>query len=151
VVLYGCEILSPTLREGHRLRVFENKVLRRIYEPKMNGVIGGWRKLHNEGLHNLYSSESIIRIMKSRSMRLAGHVARIGQKRNAYRIFVGKLEVKRQLRRPRRRCVDNVKMDLREIGWGVMDWINLVQDWDQWRALAHVVIEFGFHKIFENS
>jgi hypothetical protein len=90
VVLYGCETWSPTLREEHKLRVFENRVLRRIFGPKMNGATGGWRKLHNEELHNLYSSPSIIRIIKSRRMLWAGHVARIGEKRNVYRLLVGK-------------------------------------------------------------
>jgi hypothetical protein len=89
VVLYGCEILSLTLREEHRVSVFENKVLRKIFGPKRDEIIGGWRKLHNEELHNLYCSLSIIRIIKSRKMRWAGHVARMGEKRNAYRIFVG--------------------------------------------------------------
>jgi hypothetical protein len=80
-------------------------------------VTGGWRNLHNEELHNLYSSPSIIRLIKSRRMRLAGHVARIGKKRNAYRILVGMPEGKRPLGRRRRRWVDNIKMDLREMGW----------------------------------
>jgi hypothetical protein len=79
---YGCETRSLTLREEHRLRVFENRVLRRIFGPKRDEVIGGWRKLHNEELHNLYCSQSIIRIIKSRRMRWAGHVARKGEKRN---------------------------------------------------------------------
>jgi hypothetical protein len=91
--------------------VFENRVLRRIFGPKR-----GWRKLNNEELHSLYSSPSIIRIIKSRRMKLARHVARIGEKRNACRILVGKSEGKIPLGRPRRRWVDNIKMDLREIG-----------------------------------
>jgi hypothetical protein len=91
VVLYGCETWSLTLREEHRLRVFENRVPRKIFGPKRDEVIGGWRKLHNEDLHNLYYSSSIIRIIKSRRMRWAGHVARVGVK-NAYRILVGKPE-----------------------------------------------------------
>jgi hypothetical protein len=82
VILYGCETWSLTLREKDRLRVFENKVLRRIFGPKRDEVTEGWRKLHSEELHDLYSSPSIIRIMKSRRMRLAGHVARMGEKRN---------------------------------------------------------------------
>jgi hypothetical protein len=82
LVLYGRETLSLALREEHKLRVFENRVLRRIFGPKRNGVTGGWRKLHNSELHNLYSSPSIIRIIKSRRMRWAGHVARMGEKRN---------------------------------------------------------------------
>jgi hypothetical protein len=103
------------LREEHRLRVFQNRVPRRIFEPKRDEVPGGWRKLHNE-LHNLHSSPSIIRVIKSRRMRWAGHVARIGEKRNAYTILVGTPEGKRPLGRPRRRWLDNIKMDLREIG-----------------------------------
>jgi hypothetical protein len=101
--------------------VFGNKALRRIFGPKRDEVTGGWRKLHNGELHDLYSSPSIIRIMKSRRMRWAGHVARIGEKRNAYRLLVGKPEGKRPIGRPRRRWVDNFKMDLLEIGWGGVD------------------------------
>jgi hypothetical protein len=93
--------------------VFENRVLRRIFGPKRGEVTVGCRKLHNEELHNLYSSPSIIRIIKSRRMRCAGHVARMGEKSNTYRILVGKPEGKRPLGRTRRRCVDNIKMDLR--------------------------------------
>jgi hypothetical protein len=100
------------LREEHRLRVFENKVLRRILGPKREEVTGGWRKLHNEELRDLYSSPSIIRIINSRRMRWLGHVARMGEKRNAYRVQVGKPEGKRPLGRPRCRWVDNIKMDL---------------------------------------
>jgi hypothetical protein len=113
-----------TLREEHRLRLFENRVLRRIFRPKRDEVTGEWRKLHNEELRHLYSSPSIIRIIKSRRMRWAGYVARIGEKRNAYRLLVGKPEGKRPLGRPRRRWVDNIRMDLGEVGWGV--WTGLV-------------------------
>jgi hypothetical protein len=105
--------------------VFENRVLCRIFGPKRDGVTGGWRKLHNEELHNLYSSPSIIRIMKSRRMRWAGHVARRGEKRNVYRLLVGNPEGKRPLGRPRRRWMDNIKMDLLKIGLSVVDWIGL--------------------------
>jgi hypothetical protein len=99
VVLYSCETWSLTLKEEHRLRVLENRVLRRILGPKRDEMIGGWRKIHNEELHNLYCSPSIrvIRIIKSRRMRWAGHVARIRAKINAYRILVGKPEGKRPL------------------------------------------------------
>jgi hypothetical protein len=90
VILYGFESWSLTLREEHRLRVFENKVLTRISEPKRDQVTGWWRKLHNEELRDLYPSPSRIRMVKSRRMRWAGHVARIGEKRNAYRLLVGK-------------------------------------------------------------
>jgi hypothetical protein len=120
------------LREEHRLKVFENRVLRRK-------VTGGWRELHNEELHNLYSSLSIIRMIKSRRMRWAGHVAPM-EKRNAYRILLGNPEGKRPLGRPRCRWLDNIKMDLREIGWDDMDWSDLAQDRDQWRALVTAVM-----------
>jgi hypothetical protein len=103
VVLYGCETWSLALREEHRLRVFEKRVLRGIFGLKRDEVIDGWRKLHNEELHNLYGSPSIIRTIKSRRMRWAGHVARMGEKRNAYRILVGKPEGKRPLERSRHR------------------------------------------------
>jgi hypothetical protein len=101
--------------------VFENRVLRRIFGPKRDGVTGGWRKLHNEELHNLSSSPSIIRIIKSRRMRLAGHVVRMRGKRNVYKLLVGKPEGKRPLGRPRRRWMDNIKMDLLVIGLNVVD------------------------------
>jgi hypothetical protein len=90
-------------------------VLRRIFGPKRDGVTGGWRKLHNDELHNFYSSPSIIRIIKSKRMRWAGYVARMGEKRNVYRLLVGKPEGKRPLGRPRRRWIDNINMDLLEI------------------------------------
>jgi hypothetical protein len=101
-----------------------------------------WRKLHNEELHNLYSSPSIIRMIESRRMRWAGHVTRMGETRNAYRILVGMPEGKRPLGRPRRGWVDNIKMDLREIGWDRMDWIDLAQNRDQWRALVNAEMNF---------
>jgi hypothetical protein len=123
-----CSAWSLTLREEHRLRVFGNRVLRRILGPKRDEVTGEWRKLHNEELCDLYSSPSIIRIIKSRRMRWAGHAARMGYKRDAYRILVGKPEGKRTLGRPRRRWVDNIRMDLGEVGWGDVDWIGLAQD-----------------------
>jgi hypothetical protein len=119
VVLYGCETWSLTLREEHRLRVFENRVLRGMIGPKRDEVTGEWRKLHSGELHNLYSSPDIVRQIKSRRMRWAGHVARMGEGRNVYRVLVGKPEKKRTLGRPRRRWKDGIKMDLREIGWGV--------------------------------
>jgi hypothetical protein len=103
VVLYGCETWSLTLREEHRLRVFENRVLRRIYGPKRDEVTREWRKLHNEDLHNLYSSSNIIRQVKSRGMRWAGHMARMGEERKVYKVLVVNLEGKRPLGRPRRR------------------------------------------------
>jgi hypothetical protein len=116
VVLYGCETWSLTIREELRLRVFENRVLKKRFSPKKDEVTGGWRKLHNEKLHNPYSSPSIIIMIKPRSMRWAGHIALIDEKRNACRLLVGKPEGKRLLRRPRCSWVGNNKMDLREIG-----------------------------------
>jgi hypothetical protein len=116
VVLYECETWSVTLREEHRLRVFENRVLRGIFGPKRNKVIGEWRKLHNGELRNLYSSPDIIRQIKSRRIRWAGHMARMGEGRNVYRVLVGKPEGKRPLGRPRHRWEDGIKMDLMEIG-----------------------------------
>jgi hypothetical protein len=117
--------------------VFENRVLR-IFGPKRDGVTGGWRKLHNEELHNLYSSLSVIRIIKSRRMRWAGHVAQMGEKRNVYRLLVGKPEGKRPLGRPRRRWIDDIKMDLSEIGLSVVDWIGLAQDGYRFRLRRYV-------------
>jgi hypothetical protein len=115
-------------------------VLRRIFGPKRDEVTGEWRQLHNEELHDLYSSPSITTIIKSRRNRLAWHVARIGEKRNAYRLFVGKPEGRRPLGRPRRRWLDNIGMDLVEVGWGGVDWIGLAQDRDRWRALVNSVL-----------
>jgi hypothetical protein len=129
VALCGCETWSLTLRKEHRLRVFENRVLRRIFGPK-------------EELHNLYSSPNIIRVMKSRRMRWAGHVARMRTKLNACRILMGRPEVKRPLGRPRRRWVGNNKMDLRGIVLGGMNLIDLLEDRDQWKALVNTVMNF---------
>jgi hypothetical protein len=116
--LYGCETSPVTLREEHRLRVFENRVLRGIFGPKRDEVTGDWRKLHNGELHNLYSSPDVIRQIKSRRMRWAGHVARMEEGRKVYRVLLGKPEGERPLERPRRRWEDGMKMDLREMGWG---------------------------------
>jgi hypothetical protein len=100
--------------------------------------MGGWRELHNEDLHNLYSSPSIIRIRKS--MRWVGHVARMGEKRTVYRLLVGKPEGKRPLGRLRCRWIDNIKMDLLDIGLGAVDWIGLAQDRYSWIALVNAVM-----------
>jgi hypothetical protein len=119
VILYGYETWSQTLREEHRLRV-----LRRIFVPKRDEMTGGLRKLHNE-LHKLYCSPSMIRMIKSRWMRCVGNVARMEEKRNAYRILVEKPEGNRPLGRPRRRWIDNSKMDLRGIGCSGMYWLRI--------------------------
>jgi hypothetical protein len=123
------------------LRVFENRMLRRIFGLKWDEVTGEWRKLHNKELHDLYSSPTIIRIIKSRRMRWADNVARMGEKRNAYRLLVGKPEGKRPLGRPRRKWVDNIRMNLGEVGWGDVDWIDLAQDRNRWRALVNSVLK----------
>jgi hypothetical protein len=118
VVLYSCETWALTLREECRLRVFKNTVLRRIFGPKTDEVIGEWRRLHNKELYALYSSPNIIRVIKSRRVRWAGHVARMGERRGAYRTLVGKPEGRRALERTRSRWEDNIKIDFREVGWG---------------------------------
>jgi hypothetical protein len=138
--LYGCETWSLALREEHRLRVFGNRVLRRIFGPKGDEVTGEWRELHNEELRDLYSSQSIIRMIKSRRMGWARHVTRMGEERNPYRLLMGKPEGRRPLGRPRRRWVDNIRIDLGEMGWGDVDWIGLAQDRNRWRALVKAVM-----------
>jgi len=130
-----------TLRVEGRVRVFENIVLRRICGPKRNEVTGEWRKLHNDELNELYYSPNIFWEIKSRKMRWAGHVACMGERRGVYRVLVGKLEDKRPLERPRCRWEDNIKMDLQEVGCGVMGWIKLAQDRDRWQALVNAVMD----------
>jgi hypothetical protein len=116
------------------------RVLRRIFVPKKGEVTGDWRKLHNEELNELYSSPTIVRVIKSRRMRWAGHLAHMGKGRGVYRVLVGKPERKRPLGRPRRRWEDNNKVDLKEVGCGGMDWIELAKDTDMWRALVNAVM-----------
>jgi hypothetical protein len=116
VVLYGCETWSLTLKKEHRLEEFENRVLRRIFGPNRDEVTGEWRKLHNE------------------EDEMGGACYTNGEKKNAYRLLVGKPEGKRQLGRLRRRRVDNIRMNLGEVGWGDVDWIGLAQDRNRWRA-----------------
>jgi hypothetical protein len=115
VVSYGCETWYLTLSEEHRLRMFGNRVLRRILWPKRDEVTGEWRRLHNEELHDLYSSPNLIQMIKRRRMKLAWHVARMGDRRGAYSALVGRPEVKKPLGRSRRRWEDNSKMDLKEV------------------------------------
>jgi hypothetical protein len=142
-VLYGCETWSLTLREEHRLRVFENRVLRRIFGPKREEG-GSWRKLHNDELHSLYSSLNIIRVIKSRRMRWAVHVSHMGEGRGVYRVLVGKPKDKRPLGRPRRRWEDNIKLDLREIGFDGANWIELAQNKVRWRAFVNTMMNLRF-------
>jgi hypothetical protein len=123
--------LVSNIKGGNRLKVPENRVLRRISGPMRDEMTGGWRKLHNEELHDLYFSPNIIRIIKLRRMRWAGQVARMAKKRNMHRLLVGKPEGKRPLLRPRHKWVDNIEMDLAESGWDGVDWIGLAQDRDE--------------------
>jgi len=121
--------------------VFENRVLRRVFGPKRDEVSGEWRKLYSEELRDLYSLPNIVRVVKSRRMRCAGHVGRMGEGRGVHRVLVGKPERKRPLGRPSRRWEDNIKMDLREVKGGG-DWMELAQDRDRWRALLNTVMNF---------
>jgi hypothetical protein len=131
------------LGEEHRLRVFENRVLKKIFGPKREED-GSWRKLHNDELHSLYSSPNIVRVIKSRRMRWAGHVARMGEGKGIYRVLVGRLKGKRPLGRPRHGWEDNIKMYSREIGIYGANWIQLVQDRVQWRAFVNTVMNLRF-------
>jgi len=123
-----------------KLRVFENMVLRRIFGPRRDEVMGEWRRLHNEELNDFYSSPNIVWVIKSRRMRWAGHVACMGEERGVYRVLLGKPEGRRPLGRPRRRWVGNIKIDLQEVECGYMDWIGLAQDTDRWRMLVSAVM-----------
>jgi hypothetical protein len=133
-------ILPVVLYGSLTLRVSENRVLRRIFGPKGDEVTGGWRKLPSEELHDLYSSPSIIRIMKSKRMKWAGHAARMGEKRNVCRLLEGKPEGKRLLERPRPRWMDNIKIDPVEIEWDGVDWIDLAHDRNKWTDLVMSII-----------
>jgi len=128
------------LREDCRLRVFENRVLRRIFGPKRDEVTGEWRQLHNKGLNDLYSSPNIVRVIKSRRMRWAGHVACMEERRGIYRVLLGKLEGKKSLGRPRHTWEDNINMDLQEVGCGGMNWIELAQKRDRRWAFVNTVM-----------
>jgi hypothetical protein len=119
--------------------LFEVRVLRIIFGPKRDEVTGEWRKGHEE-FHDLYSSPTILRVIKSRRMRWAGHVARMGRGEACTGFWWGNLEGKRQLGRPRRRWEDNIMMDLQDVGYWGMDWIELAQDRDRWRALVTEVM-----------
>jgi hypothetical protein len=140
ILLYECETWSLTLREEHRLRVSENRVLSKILGPKREED-GSWRKLHNDELHNLYSSPNIVRVIKSRRIRWVGHVACMGERRGVYGVLFGRPEGNRPLGRPRYRWEDNFKMDLREIGIDGVNWIWLAQDRVQWWAFMNTVMK----------
>jgi len=142
VVLYGCETWSLTVREERRLRMFENRVLKRVFGPKSDEVTGEWRRLHNKELCELYSLPNIVRVVKSRRMRRAGHVAHMGEGRGVHRVLVEKPEGKRPLGRPRRRWEDSIRMDLQEVGGSCGDWMELAQVRESWRALVGMVMNF---------
>jgi hypothetical protein len=129
------------LGEEHRLKVFENRVLRKIFRPKRKED-RSWRKLHNDELHNLYSSLNIIRVIKSKKMRWAGHVACMGEGRGVHRVWAGGPESKRPLGRPRCRCENNIKMGLREKGITEANWIQLAQDRVQWQDFVNTAMNF---------
>jgi hypothetical protein len=131
------------LRKEHRLRVFENSVLRRIFGPKREED-GSWRKLHNDELYSLYSSPNIVRVIKSKRMKWAGHVARMREGRGVYRVLVGIPEYKRPLGRPRCRWEYNIKVNFREIGIDGANWIHLAQDRVQWRTFVDKVMNLRF-------
>jgi len=122
--------------------VFENGVLSRVFGPKRDEVTGEWRKLHTEELSDLYSLPNIVRVVKSRRMRWAGHVARMGQGIGVYRVLVGKPEG-----RPRRRWEDNIKLDLQKVGGDCGDWMELAQDRDRWRTLVSTVMNLRVPKM----
>ena len=119
--------------------MFENRLLRRIFGPKREKVTREWRKLHNEELNDLYSTPNTVRVINSR-VRWAGHIAGMGKGRGVYRVLVGKPWRKRPLGGPRRRWEDNIKMDLQKVGSGGMNWIDLAEDRDRWRALVTAVM-----------
>jgi hypothetical protein len=127
------------LREEQRLRVSENTALKKIFGPKREED-GSWRKRHNDEFHKLYSSPNIVRVIKSRRMRWAGHVARMGEGRGVYRVLVVKPEGKIPLGRPKRRREDNIRMDLRETGIDWTNWIRLAQDRVRWQAFVSTVM-----------
>jgi len=135
VVSYECETWSLKLGEERRLRVFENRVLSRIFGPKRDEVTVEWRKLHNEELSDLYPSPNIIPVSKQRNMRWAEHVAPMGRAEMYTGLWWGNLRD-----RPRRRWEDNIKMDLHEMGCGGTDWIELAHDRDSWRVLVNAVM-----------
>ena len=127
--------------------MFENRVLRRVFGPTRDEVTGEWRKLHIEELSDRYSLPNIVRVVKSRRMRWAEHVARVGEGKGVYRVLMGKTEGKRPLGRPRRRWEVNIKMGLQEVGGGCEDWMELVQDRDRLRALVSTVMNLRVPKM----
>ncbi|PSN53750.1 hypothetical protein C0J52_02215 [Blattella germanica] len=140
VILYGCETWTLTLREEKRLRVFENKVLRKIFGPKRDEETGEWRRLHNTELKDLYGKPDIVRKIKSHRLRWAGHVARMGDERGVRRILEGKTEGQRPVGRLRMKWENNINHDLREVDYTWDDWKTLAQNRDVWRAYVRTAM-----------
>jgi hypothetical protein len=136
LVLYGCETWSLTLREEYRLRVFENRVLRKIFGPKGDDLTGNWRKLHNEELRDSYNWNNQVE-----EDEMSDSCSKNGGDEELVYVIGGKIRGKRPLGRPRRWCVDNIRLDLEEVGWGDVDWIGLAQDRNRWRALVNSVLK----------
>jgi len=132
------------LREERRLRVLENRALRKIFGPKRDGITGKWRKLHTEELNDLYPLWNIVWVIISRRMRWAGNVACMWERRGIYRGLLGKPEGKGPLGRHKYRWEDNIKMGLQEVRCGVVDWIGVSQDRDRWRAIVNAVMNLRF-------
>jgi hypothetical protein len=137
--VWECNLFCHTEREGHRPRVFENRVLWQIFGSERDEMTEEWRRLHKEEFHGMYCSPNIIRVIKSRRMKSAGHAARMGDRSVVYRGLVERSEVKRPLGIRRRRWEDNIKMGIQKVGWS-MDWIDLTQDRDRCRTLVNAVI-----------
>jgi len=130
------------LREERKLRVFENIVLKRIFGPRRDEVTGEWRRLHNEELNDLFSSSNIVLVIKNEQNEMGWECGTYGGGQEVYRVLVGKPDGKRPLGRPRRRWVDNIRMDLQEVGCGYMDLIGMAQDRDRWRTIVSAVMNF---------
>jgi hypothetical protein len=142
-ILYKQNLIFLYKKGCVRLYFFVVLIIYKIRDIFRYEVTGEWRKLHNEQLNDLYSLPNIVRVVKSRRMRWAGQVARMGEGRGVHRVMVGKPEGKRPLGRPRRRWEGNIKRDLQEVGGGCGNWLERAQDRDRWRALVSTVMNFG--------
>jgi len=139
VVLYGCEAWSLALSEEHRPRVFENRILRRIFRP-MRNENGEWRRFHSEEIYSLYRSPNLVRVINSKRLRWAGQVARIEEGRSALKILTGTPAGKRPVERPRGRWEDNIRIDLKETCINTRNWVDSAHDRDYWRAFVNAAL-----------